>query len=134
MSHRPAGGLHADDRGAARVARRAPLPAPRTTGRGSALGVPDGAGPHWEPLERIDERVVPTVEVESDVRERAGRAIQDQVAAGGRARKTNPKRKALTSLGETDAAGIADLVLEVHDGRLQPDEVEDVLRRLAGTR
>jgi hypothetical protein len=90
--------------------------------------------PHWEPLEPITERVVPTVEVEPDVRERAGRAVQDQVAAGGRARKTNPKRKALTSLGETDAAGIADLVLEVHDGRVRPDEVEDVLRRLAGTR
>jgi hypothetical protein len=90
--------------------------------------------PHWEPLEPITERVVPTVEVEPDVRERADRAVQDQVAAGGRARKTNPKRKALTSLSETDAAGIADLVLEVHDGRVQPNEVEDVLRRLAGTR
>jgi len=90
--------------------------------------------PHWEPLEPIAERVVPTVEVEPDVRERADRAVQDQVAAGGRARKTNPKRKVLTSLSETDAAGIADLVLEVHDGRVQPNEVEDVLRRLAGTR
>ena len=82
--------------------------------------------PHWEPLEPITERVVPIIEVEPDV--------QDQVAAGGRARKTNPKRKALTSLGEKDAAGIADLVLEVHDGRVQPDAVEDALRRLMGTR
>jgi hypothetical protein len=90
--------------------------------------------PHWESLERMTERVVPTVEVEPDVRERAGRAVQDQVAAGGRARKTNPKRKALTSLGEKDATGIADLVLEVHDGRVQPDTVEEALRRLAGTR
>jgi len=90
--------------------------------------------PHWEPLERMTERVVPAIEVEADVRERADRAVQDQVAAGGRARKTNPKRTALTSLGETDAAGIADLVLEVHDGRVEPDAVEDALRRLAGTR
>jgi hypothetical protein len=37
-------------------------------------------------------------------------------------------------LGEKDAAGIADLVLEVHDGRVQPDAVEDALRRLMGTR
>ena len=35
--------------------------------------------------------------------ERAGRAIEDQVAAGGRARKANPKRKALTELGDEDA-------------------------------
>lgn len=90
--------------------------------------------PHWEPLERITERVVPTIEVEPDVRERAGRAVQDQVAAGGRARKTNPKRKVLTSLGEKDATGIADLVLQLHDGRVQPDAMEEALRRLAGTR
>jgi hypothetical protein len=90
--------------------------------------------PHWEPLARITEGAVPIIEVDQDVRERAGRAVQDQVAAGGRARKTNPKRKALTSLGEKEAAGIADLVLEVHDGRVQPDDVEEALRRLAGTR
>ena len=90
--------------------------------------------PQWEPLERITERIVPTIEVATDVRERASRAVQDQVAAGGRARKTNPKRKALTGLNEQHANGIADLVLELHDGRAQPDALEDALRGLAGTR
>lgn len=90
--------------------------------------------PQWEPMEPITERVVPTVEVASDVRERAIRAVQDQIAAGGRARKTNPKRKALTELGEEHATGIADLVLELHEGRAQPDALEDALRSLAGTR
>jgi hypothetical protein len=90
--------------------------------------------PHWEPMERITETIVPTVEVAPDVRERADRAVQDQVAAGGRARKTNPKRKALTELGEQHAAGIADLVLALHEGGLEPDAVDDALRSLAGTR
>jgi hypothetical protein len=90
--------------------------------------------PQWEPMERITERILPAVEVAPDVRERAARAIQDQVAAGGRARKTNPKRKALTELREEHAAGIADLVLELHEGRVQPDALEDALRSLAGTR
>ena len=90
--------------------------------------------PHWEPMERITETIVPTIEVAADVRDRAGRAIQDQIAAGGRARKTNPKRKALTELSEQHATSIADLVLAVHDGRAQPDALEDELRRLAGTR
>src|SRR4029077_1851741 len=39
--------------------------------------------PQWEPMERITERIVPTIEVATDVRERASRAVQDQVAAGG---------------------------------------------------
>jgi hypothetical protein len=90
--------------------------------------------PHWEPMQRITERIVPTIEVATDVRERATRAVQDQVAAGGRARKTNPKRKALTGLSEQHAAGIANLVLELHDGRVQPDALEDALRGLAETR
>jgi hypothetical protein len=90
--------------------------------------------PQWEPLERISERVVPAVEVAPDIRERAARAVQDQVAAGGRARKTNPKRKALTELGEEHASGIADLVLDLHEGRVQPDALEDALRSVAGTR
>jgi hypothetical protein len=90
--------------------------------------------PQWEPMERITERVVPAVEVAPDIRERAARAVQDQVAAGGRARKTNPKRKALTELGEEHASGIADLVLDLHEGRVQPDALEDALRSVAGTR
>jgi hypothetical protein len=90
--------------------------------------------PYWEPMERISEGAVPSIEVAPDVRERATRAVQDQVAAGARARKTNPKRKALTELGEKHATGIGDLVLEVYEDRVQPDAVEDGLRRLAGSR
>src|SRR5262249_34835036 len=90
--------------------------------------------PYWEPMEPITERAVPTTEVAPDVRDRATQAVQEQVAAGGRARKTNPKRKALMELGEKHAAGIADLVLAVHEGRVQPDAVNDAMRRLAGSR
>jgi hypothetical protein len=90
--------------------------------------------PYWEPMERITEQALPSIEVAPDVRERAARAVQDQVAAGGRARKTNPKRTALTALGEREADAIADLVLGVHDGRVDQDAVEDGLRRLAARR
>jgi hypothetical protein len=90
--------------------------------------------PYWEPIEHIPQRAVPTIEVAEDVRNRATQAVQDQVATGGRARKTNPKRKALTELGEKHAGAIADLVLGVHEGRVEPDGVEDALRRLAGSR
>jgi hypothetical protein len=90
--------------------------------------------PYWEPMERITGQAVAALEVEPDVRARAASAVQDQVAAGGRARKTNPKRTALTGLGEKHAAAIADLVLQVHEHRMRPDSVDDALRRLAASR
>jgi hypothetical protein len=90
--------------------------------------------PYWEPMEAITEQAVPTMDVGPDVRERAARAVQEQVAAGARARKTNPKRTALMELGEEHAAAIADLVLGVHEGVVLPDAVEDGLRRLAERR
>jgi hypothetical protein len=37
-------------------------------------------------------------------------------------------------LGDRQAAGIAGFVLAVHDGRAEPDAVEDVLRSLVDTR
>jgi hypothetical protein len=67
-------------------------------------------------------------------RERAGKAVEDQVGAGGRARKTNPKRKALTELGEKEVGDLAALALGIHEGRLQPDDIEEELRRLAARR
>jgi hypothetical protein len=90
--------------------------------------------PSWEPMRGIGEETLITVEVPPIVEERARRAIEDQVAAGVRARKTNPKRKALTALGEREAGDLAKLVLEVLEGRAQPQDVEGELRRLATRR
>lgn len=91
--------------------------------------------PQWEPMQGIDEETSNvSIDVAPIARERATRAIQDQVAAGGRARKTNPKRTALTDLGEREASDLAAFVLEVNEGRAQPDAVEQELRRLATSR
>lgn len=90
--------------------------------------------PYWEPMQGIGDQARIAIDVPPIASERAARAIEDQVAAGGRARKTNPKRKALTELGEEEAGGIAKLLLDVHDGRMRPDEVEHELRRLAASR
>lgn len=90
--------------------------------------------PSWEPMQGISEQTGVTIDVASIARERASRAIEDQVAAGGRARKTNPKRKALTELSEKEAGDLATFVLAVHEGRVRPDDVEQELRRLATRR
>ncbi|MGH2759284.1 MAG: hypothetical protein ACRDKJ_06925 [Actinomycetota bacterium] len=90
--------------------------------------------PYWEPMHDIGDRATRTVDIPPIAREQADRAIEGQVAAGGRARKTNPKRKALTELGDREAESIATLVLDIHEARTQPDDVEEVLRRLATNR
>jgi hypothetical protein len=91
--------------------------------------------PQWEPMQDFDEQASSiTIDVAPIARERATHAIQEQVATGGRARKTNPKRKALTDLGEKESSELAGLVLAVGEGRLEPDVVEQELRRLAASR
>jgi hypothetical protein len=40
----------------------------------------------------------------------------------------------LTELGDKEAGDLAKLVLDVHEGRVQPDDVEGELRRLATRR
>ena len=90
--------------------------------------------PSWEPIRGMTDRAEIAVDVEPMARERAGRAIEEQVAAGGRARKTNPKRTALGGLGEKEAGRLAALVMEVHEGRAQPEAVEEELRRMAASR
>lgn len=88
--------------------------------------------PNWEPMVDITEQAHRLVDVAPIANERAEVAIEEQIAAGNRARKTNPKRKALTELGPRHASGLSKLVLQVHEGRMDPAEVEAELRRLAG--
>ena len=88
--------------------------------------------PSWEPMQEITDQAGRLVDVEPIATERAEVAIDEQIAAGNRARKTNPKRKALTELGPHHATGLSKLVMQVHEGRTAPDDVEAELRRLAG--
>src|SRR6266851_1293566 len=90
--------------------------------------------PHWEPLPGFtaDRRL--TIDVPTIAHERASLAIEDQAAAGGRARKTNPKRKALTELGEKEAGTLGALAVGVYEGRVAPDDLEPALRGLATRR
>lgn len=87
--------------------------------------------PHWEPVQGFTADRTVTVDVTSIARERAGRAIEDQAAAGARARKTNPKRQALTGLGAKEAGILEQLAMSVYEGRVTPDDLEQALRGMA---
>lgn len=88
--------------------------------------------PYWEPMLEISGPGSGTVDVAAIARERAAKAVDDQVAAGGRARKANPKRRVLTALGDAEAAALAEAVLEVHEGRSSAEELGEALRKMAG--
>lgn len=87
--------------------------------------------PHWEPLHDIGDHASRTIDIAPIAAERATAAIEVQAAAGSRARKTNPKRKALTELDDDDAAALSRLLVDVHEGRATIDNVEEELKRLA---
>lgn len=92
--------------------------------------------PYWEPMGDIGGGGVGgtgAIDVPSVAREVADRAIAEQAATGRRAR-TTAKKDALTALGERQASRLAELLGEVHDGRVEPDDVEEALRRLARER
>lgn len=88
--------------------------------------------PHWEPLAGFAAPAGHPTDVRANAQEGAVRAIEAQVAAGGRARKTNPKRSALTGLGPKEAGWLAELTLGVYEGRVSPDDLQMALREQAG--
>jgi hypothetical protein len=90
--------------------------------------------PHWEPVLGFTTDQSLSIDIPTIAHERATLAIEEQATAGARARKTNPKRKALTELGETEAGRLAELALSVYEGRIPPAEVEQALRGLATRR
>jgi hypothetical protein len=90
--------------------------------------------PHWESVPGLTPDHSLTIDLPTIAQELASRAIEDQVAAGARARKTNPKRKALTELGERETVRLVDLALGVYEGRVPPGDVEQALRGLAARR
>ena len=87
--------------------------------------------PHWEPLTGMSTQRSLTIDLPAIAAERAAAAVEEQAAAGARARKTNPKRRALSGLGDPEAAALAGLTLGVAEGRVAPDAVEQALREMA---
>jgi hypothetical protein len=87
--------------------------------------------PYWEPMQRIaDEAQRAAIEVTPIAKERAELAIEEQVAAGKRARQQT-KKAALTELTDRDARNLLKLVVDVHQGRANADDIEEQLRKLA---
>lgn len=90
--------------------------------------------PHWDPVPGLAPDDSLRLDLPGIAGEQSARAIQDQVAAGARARRTNPKRQALSGLGDREAERLAGLVLAVYEGRVAPGDVAPALLGLAARR
>lgn len=89
--------------------------------------------PQWEGIVDFGSGDARPIDIAPIARETAAQAIADQVSAGSRARKTNPKREVLTALSDTESDAVTKLIQGVHDGNTSPDDVEGILKGLGGS-
>lgn len=90
--------------------------------------------PFWDPMPAFDPGSRPRVDVSEIVQDLARDAIEHQRHVGDRARKGNPKKDALTALGDKEISALNSLTNDLYNGALGPDEVEAWIERSAGSR
>lgn len=90
--------------------------------------------PYWDPIPGFDREVGVGIDVSSIAKESAQVAIEEQQGIGGRARKTNPKRKALTELGKREVDEVARIAIGLYEKRMEPVDVKPRLTKLARAR
>lgn len=90
--------------------------------------------PYWDPIPGFDQDAGLSIDASTIASESARAAIEDQQGIGGRARKTNPKRKALTELGKREVDELAKMAIGLYEGRVEPRDVSLRLRKLAKIR
>jgi hypothetical protein len=87
--------------------------------------------PYWDPMPTFDPDSGMRIDIAEVASDAVPAAIAKQRATGERARKGNPKKDALTALGDKETKVVDRLVKGLFDGSIDPDEVEDRIERLA---
>jgi hypothetical protein len=90
--------------------------------------------PYWDPIPVFERDAGLTIDVAGLSDQVVRGAIEEQRAVGQRARKGNPKKEALLSLGDREIAGLKRLATGLFDASVKPEEVESRLARLAKKR
>jgi hypothetical protein len=87
--------------------------------------------PYWDPMPTFGPDSGMRIDIAEVASGAVPAAIGKQRATGERARKGNPKKDALTTLGDKETKAVDRLVKGLFDGSIDPDEVEDRIERLA---
>lgn len=88
--------------------------------------------PYWDPMPAFDPESRPHLDVSEIAEELVRVAIDGQRSIGDRARKGNPKKDALLGFGQKEVTALNSVVKGLFDGRLDPDEVEERIGKVAG--
>ena len=90
--------------------------------------------PYWDPVPAFERDTGLSIDVAGFSDKSVREAVEKQRAAGHRARKGNPKKEALLSLGDREIAGLKRLATGLFDARMKPEEIESQLAKLAKKR
>ncbi|HEX2240061.1 MAG TPA: hypothetical protein VHJ82_02805, partial [Actinomycetota bacterium] len=91
----------------------------------------EGLIPYWDPMPAFHPDSAVRIEIKEIARDVVGVAIETRRRIGERARKGNPKKDALMTLGEKETKAIDGLVKGIFEGSIDPAEVESRIERLA---
>jgi hypothetical protein len=90
--------------------------------------------PYWDPIPAFDADPASTIGSPVPSHDHAADAIDEQRAIGQRARKGNPKKDVLLSLGDEEVSTISSLIDGLIDGSVDPGEIEERIERSARDR
>jgi hypothetical protein len=87
--------------------------------------------PYWDPIPTFDRDAGLQINVAEFTGGFVTTAIQNQRGIGERARKGNPKKDALLTLGMKETTALTNLANGLFDGKVGSDEIETQIERLA---
>lgn len=88
--------------------------------------------PYWDPMPAFDPGSGVRIDIAEVAGNCAGAAIEGRRRIGERARKGNPKKDALTALGDKESKAVDALVKGLFEGNIDPGDVDDWIERVAG--
>jgi hypothetical protein len=90
--------------------------------------------PYWDPVPAFEPDAGLTIDVSAVSEEIVKAAVDRQHGIGDRARKGNPKKDALLSLGKKEISALAKLAGGLFDGSVNAEEIESRIERVAKNR
>ncbi|HYP23713.1 MAG TPA: hypothetical protein VEV43_09080 [Actinomycetota bacterium] len=88
--------------------------------------------PYWTPMPAFDRDAGVHIDVGEVAGDLVRAAVENQRGIGGRARKGNPKKDALSAFGDREVRAVDALVEALFDGSLSPAGVEARIDKAAG--
>ena len=90
--------------------------------------------PYWDEVPSFDEERSISVDVATIASQTAEEAIETQRSIGERARKGNPKKDALLSLGQRESSTLSKVAADLYERKINPDDAIALIEKLVKAR